>query len=108
MVGAVEYSKARWVALIASVTREHPSAHWLATLRAAGLTVVAMRRLEDLLDDPHLAATGFFQQATGPDGEALRLLRPAGDWSDWRHVTRRAPPRLGEHTREVLDAANGW
>lgn len=97
-------------AMIATVTREHSSAHWLALLRAAGLTVVAMRTLEELRDDPHLAATGFFQEAVAPDGEVLRLMRPAGDWSDWQHVMRRAPPHLGEHTLEVLGAgtASGW
>lgn len=94
-------------ALIAAATSEHPTAHWLGLLRGAGLTVVAMRSLDALLDDPHLGATGFFQETEEPGGETLRLLRPAGDWSDWRHVTRRAPPHLGEHTRDVLGEGRG-
>ncbi|MFN3671293.1 MAG: CaiB/BaiF CoA transferase family protein [Bosea sp. (in: a-proteobacteria)] len=97
-------------ALIAAVTREQATEHWLKLLRAAGLTVVAMRTLDELLDDPHLNATGFFQHHAESDGETLRLLRPAGDWSDWRHVTRRAPPHLGEHTRDMVgaDADPDW
>lgn len=94
--------------MIAAVTRQQSTADWLALLRGAGLTAVAMHKLEDLLDDPHLAATGFFQEMPADDGQVLRLLRPAGDWSDWRHATRRAPPHLGEHTQSVIADGASW
>jgi crotonobetainyl-CoA:carnitine CoA-transferase CaiB-like acyl-CoA transferase len=93
--------------MVGAITREHSTAHWVATLREAGLTAVAMRSLEELCDDPHLQATGFFQDTTCPDGERLRLFGPVGDWSNWRPALRRAPPHLGEHTRSVLDQG-GW
>ena len=62
----------------------------------------AVRAPEALLDDPHLAARGFFVPIEHPDlgvtipypGAPFRM----GD-SSWR-VTR--PPRLGEHTDTVL------
>jgi crotonobetainyl-CoA:carnitine CoA-transferase CaiB-like acyl-CoA transferase len=91
---------------IAGITRREPTAHWLTVLRGAGLTAVAMASLAQLRDDPHLAAIGFFQEIDAPDGEALRLLRPAGDWSDWEPGLRHAPPHLGEHTAEVLEQLN--
>jgi len=87
---------------IAGITRREPTAHWLTVLRAAGLTAVAMASLSGLRDDPHLAATGFFEDIDAPDGEALRLIRPPGDWSHWTPGLRHAPPHLGEHTAEVL------
>ncbi|WP_066469554.1 CoA transferase [Bosea sp. WAO] len=93
--------------MVSTITRDQPTAHWVATLRKAGLTAVAMRSLEELCDDPHLVATGFFQDATCPDGEKLRLFGPVGDWSNWRPELRHAPPHLGEHTRDVLDRG-GW
>lgn len=62
----------------------------------------AVRAPEALLRDPHLAARGFFVPIEHPDlGIALPYpgapFRPgAAPW----HVAR--PPRLGEHTDEVL------
>jgi crotonobetainyl-CoA:carnitine CoA-transferase CaiB-like acyl-CoA transferase len=89
-------------ATISGLTRADTTAHWLARLRGAGLTAVAMRSLDELSDDPHLAETGFFQTATTAEGETFRLIAPVGDWSDWRASLRRAPPSLGEHTKEIL------
>ncbi|WP_420102767.1 CaiB/BaiF CoA transferase family protein [Bosea sp. (in: a-proteobacteria)] len=92
--------------MVSDITRTLPTAHWVATLRAVGLTVVAMRSLEELVDDSHLAATGFFHDARTSNGESLRLFGPVGDWSNWEPAMRHSPPHLGEHTQDVL--ANGW
>ncbi|MEJ5029715.1 CaiB/BaiF CoA transferase family protein [Comamonas sp. MYb69] len=61
---------------------------------------------EQLLDDPHLQASGGLAEVTLTDGEragqtaqtALLPLRMAGE----RLVVRKNPPRLGEHTAELL------
>jgi crotonobetainyl-CoA:carnitine CoA-transferase CaiB-like acyl-CoA transferase len=91
-------------ALICEETRRRSTADWLAALRQAGLTGVAMRSIEDLLEDPHLAAAGFFQEASHPQEGRLRLMRPPGDWSTPLPGLRYPPPDLGEHTEEVLGA----
>jgi len=61
---------------------------------------------EQLLDDPHLLATGGLAEVTLTDGEragqtaqtTLLPLRMAGE----RLAVRQNPPRLGEHTAELL------
>ncbi|WP_445228130.1 CaiB/BaiF CoA transferase family protein [Comamonas sp. MYb21] len=61
---------------------------------------------EQLLDDPHLQASGGLAEVTLTDGEragqtaqtALLPLRMAGE----RLVVRKNPPRLGEHTAQLL------
>lgn len=61
---------------------------------------------EQLLDDPHLLATGGLAEVTLTDGEragqtaqtTLLPLRMAGE----RLAIRQNPPRLGEHTAELL------
>ncbi|WP_034382625.1 CaiB/BaiF CoA transferase family protein [Comamonas thiooxydans] len=61
---------------------------------------------EQLLDDPHLQASGGLAEVTLTDGEragqtaqtALLPLRMAGE----RLVVRKNPPRLGEDTAELL------
>lgn len=91
-------------AMISDMTRSDSTAAWVERLRGAGLTAVAMRSLDQLRDDPHLAATGFFQETPAAEGETIRLIAPVGDWSGWRATLRRPPPALGEHTAEVLAA----
>jgi crotonobetainyl-CoA:carnitine CoA-transferase CaiB-like acyl-CoA transferase len=58
--------------------------------------------LEDLLDDPHLVATGFWEMHRHPTEGMLRLpASPLGLRATPPSI-RRLPPRLGEHTEEVL------
>ena len=63
-------------------------------------------KLIDAFDDPHLQATGGLADITLPDGEragqtaqiTLMPLRMDGQRLD----VRRDPPRLGQHTAELL------
>ena len=72
----------------------------------AGLPFAPIRKPEDLLDDPHLLATGGLADIVLSDGvragqtvkTALFPFTLAGERPGVRHN----PPRRGEHTREVL------
>jgi crotonobetainyl-CoA:carnitine CoA-transferase CaiB-like acyl-CoA transferase len=75
-------------------------------MEEAGLPFAPIRRPEDLYDDPHLLATGGLAPVRVPDGPkagqtvgtTLLPLTLAGR----RLPARLDPPRMGEHTREVL------
>ena len=75
-------------------------------MEKAGLPFAPIRRPEDLLDDEHLLATGGLADITLPDGPKAgqtvkTTLFPIT--MDGRRLPVRAdPPRLGEHTRELL------
>ncbi|MDP2262101.1 MAG: CaiB/BaiF CoA-transferase family protein [Hydrogenophaga sp.] len=74
----------------------------------AGLPFAPITRPHDLLQDPHLLATGGLAPITLPDGEragetAQTVLLPLALDGE-RLGVRRSPPRLGEHTEEVLGA----
>jgi len=62
--------------------------------------------LESLLDDPHLADTGFFQFEDHPSEGRLRTMREPSTWSETEPPTGHFAPRRGEHTREILAEAN--
>jgi crotonobetainyl-CoA:carnitine CoA-transferase CaiB-like acyl-CoA transferase len=72
----------------------------------AGLPFAPIRRPEDLFADPHLAATGGLADVRLPDGErAGQTVRTALlpiTLQGRRLPVRLDPPRLGAHTREVL------
>ncbi|HSV18156.1 MAG TPA: CaiB/BaiF CoA-transferase family protein [Casimicrobiaceae bacterium] len=84
------------------------SADELATLfERAGLPFAPIRRPEDLYDDPHLAATGGLADIRLPDGpkagETVRTTLFPITLEGRRLGVRMSPPRLGEHTRELLE-----
>ncbi len=92
------------------VLRERLAAHTADELAAIfernGLPFAPIRRPEELFDDPHLKATGGLADVQLPDGEraggtarvTLMPLRLAGQ----RMGVRMDPPRMGQHTAELL------
>ena len=78
------------------------TAEWLQRFTQHDIPVMPMMKLDDLLHDPHLKATGGWIDVAHPREGALRQLRPpvrlsATPTGIWRHA-----PALGEHTAEVL------
>ena len=73
-------------------------------LAAADLPAAKMNTVEDLLTDPHLEAVGFFEHVEHPSEGRLRLPSHPARFSRTPLSQARPAPRLGEHSREVLDA----
>jgi crotonobetainyl-CoA:carnitine CoA-transferase CaiB-like acyl-CoA transferase len=78
-------------------------------MEAAGLPFAPIMKPEQLLDDPHLEATGGLSQITLTDGERAgqTVKAPLFPFTldGERPGTRLNPPRAGEHTHQVLAAA---
>lgn len=88
-----------WVATVI-VTRT--SAEWLAALTQADIPAMPLNSLDDLLDDPHHAATGFFRVMEHPSEGQIREMEIPTTWSKSQPEIRRHAPQLGEHSAEVL------
>ena len=81
--------------------RTNTTAHWLARLEAQDLLCAPVRSLREALADPQTAHNEMVLQ--GHDGEqAMRLIGSPIRMSNAPVGMRRAPPRLGEHTEDVL------
>jgi crotonobetainyl-CoA:carnitine CoA-transferase CaiB-like acyl-CoA transferase len=78
---------------------------WLAALEAADIPVTRVMKTDELFDDPHLVATGFFQERAHPGGGSLRYPGIPMTFSKTPGAIGDAAPRLGEHTREILAEA---
>ena len=77
-----------------------------AIFERAGLPFAPIRRPEDLFDDPHLLATGGLADVVLPDGDKAgqtvkTTLFPI-TMQGARLPVRVQPPRLGEHTDDLL------
>jgi crotonobetainyl-CoA:carnitine CoA-transferase CaiB-like acyl-CoA transferase len=80
-----------------------------AVMEKAGLPFAPIRRPEELLDDEHLLATGGLADVRLPDGpkagETVKTTLLPITMGNGRLGVRLHPPRLGEHTRELLESA---
>jgi crotonobetainyl-CoA:carnitine CoA-transferase CaiB-like acyl-CoA transferase len=78
------------------------AAELAATFEARGLPFAPITPPQELFDDPHLRATGGLAPLTLPDGRATQVPLLPFTLGGERPGVRLQPPRLGEHTRELL------
>jgi len=78
------------------------TAEWLEMLRAADIPCGAANTLQDLMSNPYLRETGFFQEMQHPVEGKVVLPAIAPEFSVSPPSVRRLWPSLGEHTEEVL------
>lgn len=92
-------------ALVAAEMKKRSTAEWIAALEAADIPVQRMNSLADIVNDPHLAAIGYFRPVEHPSEGRIKSMAVPSEWSQSAPAYRRHAPRLGEHTREVLREA---
>ena len=73
-----------------------------AVFEANGLPFAPITRPQDLLDDPHLNATGGLSPINLPDGQACKTVLLPLSMGHKRPGVRLNPPRLGEHSSVLL------
>ena len=78
---------------------------WLVLLRELEIPSARMSSLDALIDDPQLAACGFFKAASHPSEGEIRFTDMPVRFGDDATSAERLQPRLGEHSREVLREA---
>ena len=82
---------------ISAIFAERDTAEWLRLLVEADIPCAPVNDLDDLIDDPHLAAVGFFRIVEDERGALYRLMPPLGS------SAASAPPRRIEHIEHLSD-----
>ncbi|HXX10318.1 MAG TPA: CoA transferase [Burkholderiales bacterium] len=90
---------------LAELMKTRSTAEWTALLERADIPVARMNSIEDVVHDPHLAASGFFATENHPTEGKLLALRTPTDWSASPPEVPGPAPRLGQHSAEVLREA---
>ena len=88
--------------LIEAWTREHAPRELMERLQAAGVPAAELLHQEELRDDPHLRARGFWQEVTHPAAGTHTYPTPVARLRDAPLRIRTPAPRLGEHNEEIL------
>jgi crotonobetainyl-CoA:carnitine CoA-transferase CaiB-like acyl-CoA transferase len=86
---------------LAGILVKRPTAEWLHILGELEIPCARVASIDDLLEDPHLRAVGFFTNLPQSGSRTMRLPGVPVLFDGKRPPVRR-PPRLGEHTVEVL------
>ncbi len=87
---------------LARIAPSRTNAEWLAELGRRNIPAMTVNSLESLLRDPHLDAVGFWQIVEHPTEGTLRLPGIPAVYGKTPAAIRRLPPRLGEHSVEIL------
>ncbi|MGP8049930.1 MAG: CaiB/BaiF CoA transferase family protein [Desulfobaccales bacterium] len=91
--------------IVAQMLQERPAAEWLERLQAAGVPCGLVYTYAETFNDPQIRHNGMLQEIPHASaglqktiGLPLRLHKTPG-------AIRRAAPLLGQHSREILQAA---
>jgi crotonobetainyl-CoA:carnitine CoA-transferase CaiB-like acyl-CoA transferase len=90
-------------ARIAEEMRKYSSPELGERLERARIPFAPLRRPDQLVDDPHLNASSQFVETPLPGRDPAKLPKLPVRSSAYELGLRRPAPRLGEHTREVLE-----
>ncbi|MBT6211364.1 MAG: CoA transferase [Woeseia sp.] len=89
-------------ALLGKTFVERTTQEWLQLLQSLEIPAAAINSLDDLFDNPQLNAVGFFETVDSPTGRIRFPGVPTG-FSQTPGSVAGPAPRLGAHTREVMD-----
>jgi crotonobetainyl-CoA:carnitine CoA-transferase CaiB-like acyl-CoA transferase len=92
-------------AIVGEILATRSTAEWTELLGRHDIPTAPLNSLDDLIDDPHLQAVGFFREMDHKTEGPIRLTGIPSRWSASQPEITRQPPLLGEHSVEVLREA---
>lgn len=92
------------LAKVAEVIETRSTEEWVELFRQAHIPATAIKSLTDLLDDPHLVETGFWQERETPEG-TLRFPGIPTTFSETPGAIGDPGPALGGESLDVLREA---
>src|SRR5262249_29033088 len=96
-----EYERVKRV--VADFTRTKTKAELLDAALQRGLLMAPVATIDDVVHSSQLEARGYFQALEHPElGMTVRYPGPFAQFGGSPITYRRRPPRLGEHTEEVM------
>ena len=97
--------KAELQGLLRARFRTQPRDHWLARLEAEDLLCAPVRDMREVLVDPQTVHNAMLMEGPAAGGTHYRFIASPITMSAAPVTLNRVPPRLGEHTDEVLAEA---
>ncbi len=83
--------------------RSRPSSEWLRILEERSIPAGPVRFIEEMFDDPQVAANGLTDEFVHSQEGPVRMVGPYARFSGTPLPHAPPSPALGEHTAEILD-----
>ena len=96
--------RAEFEALLEEGLRHRTTAEWMEIMEPEGMFAAPVKSFAEAFTDEQVAQQGMVVTIDSPVGE-LKLLAPPYKLTRTPATVRTAPPRHGQHTDEVLEAA---
>ena len=93
---------------LAPVMRRHGTAWWVERLEALKIGCGPINRLSDVFADPHVVARNMVVEMAHGSGATVKVVANPVKLSETPADYRLPPPRLGEHTDQVLSEQLGF
>ncbi len=91
------------VAAVSELTRRHPTDHWLEGLAALAVPCGPVNTIDKVFENPQVQARGMkIEMEHSATGKSEPYIGSPIKMSETPVSYRRAPPKLGEHTEDVL------
>jgi len=90
------------IPLLNQIMAARPAAEWLARFEAAGVPAGRIKSVPEVCESPHLRARGMIATLPHPAAGQVTVMGVPVSLHSTPGGLRQAPPRLGEHTDEVL------
>jgi crotonobetainyl-CoA:carnitine CoA-transferase CaiB-like acyl-CoA transferase len=90
------------IPLLNELFRERPIAEWTALCDEIGLPAAGIHDMSDVFQDPQVLARGLRVEYERQDGETIPMVASPLKVPTTPTRVRLGPPRLGEHTEEIL------
>jgi crotonobetainyl-CoA:carnitine CoA-transferase CaiB-like acyl-CoA transferase len=100
-------NRATLVPLLEEIFRRFPKAHWLQKLEAAGIACGPINEISDVFADPQVTARNMVVEVEHSSGRPLKLVANPLRMSETPLNRYEPPPRLGQHTDELLSGVLG-
>ena len=95
-------AKERLLPLVGEIIRSHSYKKLAEIFERESIPFSPVAKPGDLFDDPHLNAHGWLEDTELPDGRHTKLPGIPIEFDDHKLGIRMQPPKLGEHTDEIL------
>ncbi len=90
------------IPLIEAVTAQRPARHWVEAFDRAGVPCGLLQTYDQVFEDPHLNARGFFPEAPHAKLGPVKQIGSPMRMSETPVRMEKAGPLLGEHSAQVL------
>jgi glutaryl-CoA transferase len=105
--GRVE-NRAELIAILRPILLTRSAGEWLSALEAAGIPCGAINTLDKVFAEPQVDDRGMLIHMEHSKIGDVRLVGSPLKFSDTPVAYRLPPPRLGEHTEQILKDLSNW